>query len=61
MDSHSGIYDEDLGEADGAYPARFGAVEQVTNYSSLVDKRCRPLIHWIRAASAYRMDRPSGM
>jgi hypothetical protein len=30
----------------------FGAVERVTNYCSLVDMRCRPFIHWMRAASA---------
>jgi hypothetical protein len=30
----------------------FGALEQVTNYCSLVDMRCRPFIHWRSVASA---------
>jgi hypothetical protein len=33
----------------------FGTVQPVTNYCSLVDMRCRPFIHWMRAASVYRM------
>ncbi|MEA3069784.1 MAG: hypothetical protein QOD29_1230, partial [Alphaproteobacteria bacterium] len=32
----------------------FGTVQPVTNYCSLVDMRCRPFIHWMRAASVYR-------
>jgi hypothetical protein len=30
----------------------FGVVEQVTNYCSLVDMRCRPFIHAMSAVSA---------
>jgi hypothetical protein len=36
----------------------FGTVQPVTNYCSLVDMRCRPFIHWMRAASVYRTALP---
>jgi hypothetical protein len=29
-----------------------GAVELIEDYSSLVDMRCRPFVHWMRMASA---------
>jgi hypothetical protein len=57
MDDYSGIDEEDLGEADGALPAHLRGLEPVANHRSLVDMRCRPLIHWMSAVSAYRMDR----
>jgi hypothetical protein len=34
----------------GSFSDIFDVVEPVTNYCSLVDKRCRDFIHWRRAA-----------
>jgi hypothetical protein len=52
VDRYYVTHADDLGEASGPSPHTFGVVDYLANYCSLVDKRCRDFIHWMRAASA---------
>jgi hypothetical protein len=52
MDSYSIIPDEDMGDFGARRRHIFRQVRAGHDYCSLVDKRCRDFIHWIRAASA---------
>jgi len=53
------LLNSDLGETDTG--SRYVLVGTDYDYCSLVDERCLDFIHWISAASAYRMDRPTRM